>query len=95
MNWSKGKSEAILRDRGNGAAAAYAKRRSDGKLQIRLPAAADQVYLHVVTCYKHVGSIASHSNSINEDALLRAESASRVYVPVSYTHLTLPTICSV
>ena len=82
INWKPGKSEAILKYRGQGARAAAEARLHEGRTQVKLPTSADREFLNVVDVYKHVGSIASSDGSVIPDAKQRSSSALAAYLPL-------------
>eukprot|EP00972_Heterocapsa_arctica_P051704 7607568-Heterocapsa_arctica.AAC.1 len=64
INWSRGKSEALLKYRGKHAVARWeARRRLDGRVVIQLPDVAAHGYLFVVDRYSHLGGIIATSGS--------------------------------
>ena len=82
INWAKGKSEAILKYRGKGAAAALDKRRHADQIMVALPASADKTHVHVVPAYKHLGSFVSADGSVMADARHRTQVANNAYAPL-------------
>ena len=83
INWLPGKSEAMLKYRGHGTRAAHLARIVEGALCIKLPTSATAAFLHVVTRYKHLGSVVSMDGNDCHDAKLRASSAMSAYCPLA------------
>ena len=90
INWLPGKSEAMLKYRGHGTRAAHLARIVEGALCIKLPTSATAAFLHVVTRYKHLGSVVSMDGNDCHDAKLRASSAMSAYCPLAPRFLVLP-----
>ena len=84
INWARGKSEALLKYRGQDAVARWEARRGDaGNIAIRLPCAAGRDELHVVDRYRHLGGIVSISGTLLPEAHQRASSAMAAYSPLA------------
>jgi hypothetical protein len=81
INWNPGKTEGLLRLRGKHAAELLdSLRNSEGNLQIAVPGTAN--VLHIVTQYKHLGSMTAVDGSSMPYVLSRASSATSAYVPL-------------
>ena len=83
INWSKGKTEAMLKYRGNGASAAMRRRCSGGTPVISLPSFASAANLCVVASYKHLGSVVSADGSLGADAMHRESLALNAFAPIA------------
>ena len=84
INWSRGKSEALLKYRGRHAVACWeARRQPCGKILIPLPVQAGHDFLIVVDRYKHLGGIVATSGSEVHEARARASSALAAYAPLA------------
>ena len=80
INWKKGKSEAMLRYRGRGAAKRLDARRSDRGLGIHID---DGNFLHIVGEYKHLGGLITASGSVAPEVTHRVSAAMSSYGPLS------------
>ena len=89
INWAKGKSEALLIYRGKHAARTLDARRRAGTagLFVKLPHISsdkgpDQ-FVHVVTCFKHLGGHVTADGGLGTEATYRSSSAMQAYVPLA------------
>jgi len=90
INWKKGKSEAMLRYRGRGAAKRLDARRSDRGLGIHID---DGNFLHIVGEYKHLGGLITASGSVAPEVTHRVSAAMSSYGPLSGRLFSAPPRC--
>ena len=83
INWAPGKSEGMLRYRGNGSRQHLDNRRLDGKIKVPLPKPFEHILLNIVAKYKHLGSIVAMDSNDTYDAKLRSSSAMSAYCPLA------------
>ena len=81
INWNKGKTEAFMKFRGKQSLSYYDKLRSDAGFGIRLPGT--DLFLHVVSSYKHLGSVTDMCGSNYLYSKQRASSAMASYAPIA------------
>jgi hypothetical protein len=82
INWKPGKTECLLKYRGQHAAKHLEARRFDSKLRIDVPGSLN-CKLHVVQSYKHLGSVISIDVSTVHDAKHKCGIAMAAYAPIS------------
>ena len=81
INWKPGKTETLLLFRGKNATEFMERvKKEDGSCYIEVPNTCQR--LHVVTHYKHLGSVVQGCNSNYLEARLRARNAMEAYVPL-------------
>ena len=82
INWSPGKTEAMIRFRGSGSQVVLERRRVDGKVSIPIPGN-PSACLTIVDQYKHLGCITSLNATSIADARLKERNALNAYVPLA------------
>ena len=83
INWSKGKTECLLKYRGTGATfAREARRREDGELAIWVPEV--DKWLLVMDVYCHLGSMLSAAGEAFANVRRRTQMAMTAYTPIAF-----------
>jgi len=83
INWAKGKTECLLKYRGNGATRAReARRRGSGELAIWVPGV--RKWLQVVATYCHLGTMLCATGEAYANTLRRTQMAMSAYLPIAY-----------
>ena len=90
INWSKGKTEALVRFRGSGAQQVFASHCHDGQLSFEVPGSSSR--LLVVDHYKHLGTNLSLDSACMADARHKEQSTLAAYSPLAVQIFASPVI---